>query len=255
MTRTHTKHMRAYIDGVDVSGYSRSIGALEWMFEVQPEATWTDGVKNVLLGQGEIRAGPYNAVLDNDTAGLFALASAGRGTRNLMVCIGANAEPVDGDPMFAWAFEQNSYSADAGAGFVTANIPFGGASYSSTLTYRKPWGFLLHAKAARTAVNTATGLDDSGASSSLGGIFVYHLFSSNGTVTLKAQHASTNSDGSFSDLTGATSGSITAAVTPQSGIVALSTTATINRYTRWQIALGTATTATFTLGLIRNTIG
>lgn len=257
MTRTHLKHYRAYTDGVDVSGYARQIGTLGSTFAAEAGAALTDGVKNIMMGQGAIQAGPINAFLDNDAAGLFALAGTGsndHGTRNLMIAIGANAAPVAGNPIFAWKFEQLSYNVEPGGGFVAANIPFGDASYASTLTYKQPWGFLLHAKGAETAVNTATGLDDNAGASTLGGIFCWQLFSSNGTVTLKAQHAATNSNGSFADITGATSGSINASVTPQSGMVALSTSLSISRYTRWQLVFGTATTATFALGFIRNYI-
>lgn len=254
MTRTHQKHLRAYVDGVDLSGYSRSLGAIGAMADANPDSAWTDAVKNVVLGQTTIQMSDLNTILDNDTAGAFNLLSAGVGQRNFMLAIGVNAEPANGNPMFAWQFEQAAYMGEAGDGFVSANVNFGGASYG-ILTYKKPWGFLIHAKGTETAVNTATGQDDNGASSVLGGIFCYQLFSSDGTVTLKAQDASTNSNGSFSDLTGATSGSIDASSSPKSGMVALSTTATIRRYTRWQIVLGTATTCTFALGLIRNNIG
>lgn len=253
MTRTHNKHIRVYVNGVDMSGYSRTIGPLAWMFGAEPDAAMTDAVKNIIVGQADIQAGTLNAFLDNDTAGLFA--NKAQGTKNLLVAIGANAAPVAGDHVFAWKFEDTGYMAEQGSGFVAANLPFGGASYASTLTYKRPWGILLHANAARTAANTAVGIDDNGASSALGGIFCYHLLSSDGTVTLKAQDAATNSDGNFADLTGATSGSITAAVTPQSGMVALGTTATVRRYLRWQLALGTATTATFVMGFIRNNLG
>jgi hypothetical protein len=252
MTRTHNKHVRVYVNGVDLSGYSRTIGPLAWMFGAEPDAAMTDGAKNIVIGQGDIQAGVLNAFLDNDAAGLFA--NKAQGTKNLLVAIGANAAPVAGDNIFAWKFEDTGYMAEQGSGFVAANLPFGGASYASTLTYKRPWGILLHASAARTAANTAVGIDDNAASSALGGIFIYHLLSSDGTVTLKVQDAATNTDGNFSDLSGATSGSITAAVTPQSGMVALGTTATVRRYLRWQLALGTATTATFVMGFIRNNL-
>jgi len=252
MTRTHLKHFRTYVNGYDLSGYSRSIGSLDWTFGAEPDAALTDSVKNILIGQGDIMAGPLSAFLDNDTAGLFSLQA--QTERNYMVVMGANAEPAAGDPVFAWKFQDTGYMAEQGTGFVAATLPFGGASSQGVVTYKKPWGFLLHAKAARTAVNSSTGLDDSGASSTLGGVFAYHIFSSNGTVTVKCQHASTNSDGSFADLTLATSGSVNASSTPQSGLVALSTSLTINRYTRWQISFGTATTVSFCAALIRNTI-
>lgn len=252
--RTHNKHVRAYMNGVDVSGFTRSVGSLDWTFGAEPDAAVTDEVKNILIGQGDIAAGGYSAFLDNDTAGLFTLASAGTQTINYMVAIGANAAPVAGNPVFAWKFEQTSYSAEAGAGFVAVSVPFGGASYASTLTYKKPWGVLLHASSAETAVNTAAGIDDNGASSALGGIFVYHLHSSDGTVTIKAQDATTNLNASFADITSATSGSIDATTTPQSGMIALAKTATIRRYLRWQIVLGSATGATFTCAFIRNNL-
>jgi hypothetical protein len=208
------------------------------------------------MGKGDVGAGPINAFLDNDAAGLFVLAGSGtanQGTRNIMIPIGANAAPVAGDNFFAWQFEQTSYTVEQGSGFVGVNIPLGGASYASKLTYKKPWGIVNHAKSAETAVNTAIG-QDGGASSALGGVFVYHIFSSNGTVTVKAQDAATNTNPSFSDLSGATSGSVDATSAPKHGMIALGTTATVRQFTRWQIVLGTATTVTFTCGLIRNTI-
>jgi hypothetical protein len=254
MTRTHNKHLRVYCDGVDLSGYGRNIGALEWVFDAEPDASFVDESKNILIGKGDIKAGTLNAFLDNDAAGLYVLANAGTATRNLLVAVGANAAPVQGDNIFAWKFEQSGYNVEQGSGFVSVTLPFGGASYASTLTYQKPWGKLLHAKGAETAVNTSTGIDDNGASSALGGIFIYHLLSSDGTVTLKAQDAASNLNASFADITGATSGSIDASVTPASGMVALSTTATVRRYLRWQLVFGTASTATFIAAFIRNNL-
>ena len=252
--RTHNKHIRAFMNGVDVSGYTRAVGSLDWSFGAEPDAAVTDEVKNILIGQGDIQAGGYSAFLDNDAAGLFTLASAGTQTINYMVAIGTNAAPVAGNPVFAWKFEQTSYSAEAGAGFVAVTVPLGGASYASTLTYKKPWGILLHANGAETGANTAVGIDDLGAASALGGIFVYHLLSSDGTVTLTAQDATANLDGSFAAITGATSGSIDASAAPKSGMIALGTGSAVRRYLRWQLAFGTASTATFTAAFIRNNL-
>ncbi len=254
MTRTHLKHCRVYMDGYDLSGYEKSIGEMSQVFEVSPETAFTDEAKNVILGQPTIGMPSYNGFLDNDTAGAFTLSKASNGTRSLLIAIGANAAPVAGNPIFAWKMEQTGYAVEPGAGFVAANITFGNSSYAAPLTYSTPWGVLFHPSGAETAVNTAIGIDDYGSSTAKGGIFVYQLLSSNGTVTLKAQDAATNTNPNFSDLSGATSGSITAAVTPAYGMVALSTTATVRRYLRWQLVFGTATTATFVCGLIRNYI-
>jgi hypothetical protein len=252
MTRTHNKHVRVYVNGVDLSGYSKQIGPLGWVFGAEPDTAMTDGAMNILIGQADIQAGTLNAFLDNDAAGLFA--NQAQGERNLAVAIGANAAPAAGDPVFAWKFQDIGYMVEPGSGFVAATLPFGGPSTTSTLTYERPWGVCLHPKGAETAASTATGIDDVGAATSLGGIFVYHLTSSNGTCTLSVDDAATNSDGNFAALSGATSGSINASVTPQSGMIALSTSATVRRYLRFQIAFGTATTATFFSAFIRNNL-
>lgn len=238
------------MDGVDLSGYARTVGSLGWEYEFQPARAFNDACLNVIAGVPTISASGHSAFLDNDAAGEFVLAKT-VATRNYVIAYGTNAVAVAGDPMFAWQFEQGNYKAEGGNGFVGVTVELGSASYASTLTYGKPWGYVLHAKGAETAVNTAVGLDDFGAASALGGVFVYQLFSSNGTITLKAQDAATNTNPSFADLSGATSGSIDASATPKSGMIALSTTAAVRRYTRWQIVLGTATTATFALGFIR----
>jgi hypothetical protein len=250
MTRTHTKHLRAYVDGYDLSGYERQVASMGVSYDVSPDAAFTDEAKNIILGQPTISLASLDGFLDNDAAGKFALASAGIGTRNVMVAIGVNAAPAMGDPVFAWEFEQTGYPMQQGDGFVAASLLLGNASYASKLTYSKPWGVLMAPKAARTAVNDATGYDGTAASTA-GGIFVYHLFSSDGTVTLKLQDADANLDGSFGDLTGATSGSVDASASPKSGMVALATDASVDRYLRWQLVFGTATTATFSIAFIR----
>lgn len=377
MSRTHNKHICVFVDGVDVSGYTRSVGSLDWVFDAEPDAAITDEIKNILIGKCNISAGPYSAFLDTAatmpvslgsdkivngtftgdtdwtkgtgwtitteavatavisglltaavapltigktylvtysvvvtsgdvavkdgvttgatrsatgtyeelfTAGATAFSffspsggftgtvdnvsvkeyvtslAADYGTRNTMIAIGANAAPAAGDNVFAWTFEQTANSIEQGAGFVALSIPFGGASFASPLAYKKPWGKLLYAKTTRTSVqgvNTGVGIDDIGVTSTtLGGVFVYHLISSNGTVTLSAQDAAVNNDGGFADsgIAAATSGSILATVCGKSGMIALATNATVRRYLRWQIAFGTATTCVFSVAFIRNNL-
>lgn len=252
MTRINDKFTRLYNNGVDISGYANAIGSLDWMYASSPNAAFSDQVFNAIAGRPTISAGTINAFLDNDTAGLFNQVKTATDNYNLMVAFGTNAVSVAGDPFFAWKFEQTDFQVGGGEGFLPVTIPVGNASYSGVLTHSKPWGVILHPSGAETAVNTAIGIDDRGASSALGGIFVYHLLSSNGTVTLKVQDAATNTNPNFADLSGATSGSIDASSTPTSGMIALSTTATVRRYLRWQLVLGTATTCTFVCGFIRD---
>ena len=77
---------------------------------------------------------------------------------------------------------------------------------------------------------------------------VYQVLAGNGTATISIDNSANNS--AFTALSGATTGSINCAVV-QHGIVALGVTATVRRYLRWQIALGTATSVTFALSFHR----
>ena len=254
MTRTHLKHYRVYVNAYDLSGYARSVGTMAWSFGAEPDMAISDSVKNVIPGAGDIQLGPINMFFDADAAGAKALLASSTNTLTVSVAMGARADPAIGDRAFTWQFEKNSYSVEQGAGFVAANLNLGGASYASTKSFCVPWGVVLAHNTARVAVNSTTGVDDYGAGPpSLGGVFWWHLLSSNGTVTLTAQEADTNSDGSFANITGATSGSITAAATPAYGMAATTEIYAVKRYLRWQLAFGGGSTATFVCGFNRNT--
>jgi hypothetical protein len=249
--RTILKHTRFYADGYEWSGGLRAIGPLQNTYDETDLTTILDAVKGYLPAHSTLGIGTLNGVLDNTaTTGLHILASGAAGTkRTVMVAIGIQAAPAQGDPVYLGEFEQQGYYQEG----PYVSIPFALPSETSTtLLYSKPWGWLLHANGAETAVNTAVGIDDIGASTAFGGYLCYQVTAGNGTATIKVQDAATNANGSFSDLSGATSGSIDCS-TPKYGIVALGRTATVRRYLRWQIVLGTATTVTFCLGFVRAT--
>jgi len=250
MGRTVLKHARAYIDGYDMSGYSRSYGPLEVSFDEHGETALTDGVKNILPGQARISMGTLNGIFDNTaTSGLHVIMEAGTGTRDVMLPIGFRAAPAAGDPTFCGQFEQLGYM-EEGDAMLNVTIPFGMSSAeSSSLLYDKAWGLLLHAKAAATAASTTTGEGiDNDAATALGGIFVYQVFSGDGTATLSVDDSA--DDSSYSALSGATSGELDMS-SVQSGMVAIGVTATVKQYLRWQISLNTANTVTFASAFIR----
>ena len=256
MSRTNNKWIRPYLNGYRAGEYAVNVGNLGFKHEVSTEAAYTDEIKNAMPGRADVTADALNTILAPSAAtGLYELCNSGLGTFDYMVAYGVQAVPKAGDPIFAWRFEQAGYQADPGSGFVMANIDLFSTFATSNPAvlggYSSPFGVLIHADGAETAVNSAVGIDDNGAASTKGGVFFYHLFTSNGTVTLKIQEASTNTDGSFGDLTGATSGSIDASVTPKSGQAACSASAAVKRYLRWQLVFGTADTATFVLGFHR----
>lgn len=252
--RTLDKWKRVYIDGYDVSGNGRTIGPLVIEYDaVDLTAPMSDQVKGYLRGHAQVSPGVFNAVFDNATSplGIYAIAVS-QASRFVMVAQGIRAAPAQGDPVFAGHFLNTGGQLLDDAGAVVVNMPFAGwAADASSLQFSNPWGVLLHANGAETAVNSAVGVDDRGAATTGGGYLAWQRIGGNGTATLKAQHASTNSDGSFADVTGATSGSMDFS-TPGAGINYTTNALTINRYLRWQIVLGTATTVSFVAAFMRN---
>lgn len=248
--RTLNKYSRVYMDGFDLSGHARDIGELDWTYEEAEGTAITDGVVGVLPNQATITPGTLNGLFDDTpTTGLHIVASGADVIRNIMIPIGIRAVPAPGNPVWCSQNEQASYKA-GGEGMVAATINFSPwSARGTTLLYSNPWGILIHEDTAETAVNTGTSDHDYGAQTAFGGWMMYQAFSSNGTVTIKVQDAATDSNPSFGDLL--TSGVIDPSAAPLSAIVALSNTATVERYTRWQIVLGTATTVTFALAFMR----
>jgi len=247
--RTVLRNWRAYVDGYDLSGYTRSFGPLACTFEEGTDDAVTLTVKQTMIGNASVSMGTLNGLFDNTaTAGLHAVMNGAGEVRNVMLACGIQTAPINNDPVFCGTFTQLSYSGDPDNIPVYATVGFGNTSNEAdNLMYSRPWGVLLHAKAAETAANTATGLDQL-AQTTLGGYMMYQSFAGNGTASIKVQDASANVDGSFTDLL--SSGSINFS-TPKSGIVALAKTATVKRYVRFQIALGTATSVTFALAFSR----
>lgn len=250
--RTVLRNWRAYIDGYDMSGYTRSFGPLSCTFEEGVDDAVTLNVKATMTNNASVSMGTLNGLFDNTaTSGLHVIMKGAGTARNVMLACGIQSEPINNDPVFCGKFLQLGYYGEPDNTPVYASIPFGNTTDGAGNTaYAQPWGVLLSAKAAKTAANTAVGLDQAAATTK-GGYMAYQVFSGNGTAAIKVQDASTNSDGDFGDLL--TSGSIDCS-TPKSEIVALAKTATVKRYVRWQIALGTATTVTFALSFTRGNL-
>lgn len=254
MTRLNPKYTRVYANGYDISGTARNYGTVGTKIKLPTAAAYSDAIENTVPGGANIVCGPINAFLSPSAAiGLHELLKAGNIVTDIMIVEASITEPAVGAPVFVWTMQEAEYTANDDE-IVGVNVVFPDAAYTTVKGYDNPFGLLVHANGAETGANTAVATIDNGAASTKGGIFAWQLFSSNGTVTLSIDDAAANTgDGDFGALTGATSGSITASVTPKSGMVALSTTATVKRYIRWQLAFGTANTATFALAFIRGT--
>jgi len=249
-TRTTSRWVRVYADGYDLSGDARAIGPLVQTFDEADLTAFSHGVKGALPGHAMLGIGTLNGTYNNtETTGISVVMESAGVMRTVMVAVGMGAEPAAGDPVYMGEFEQLGYNADPSGVYV--NIPFGNSSArSSTFLYDGPWGQLLHAKAAATAANTATGagIDSAGAATSFGGYLEYQVFAGDGTATISVDDSA--DDSSYAALSGATSGEIDCS-SVQYGRVALSRTATVRQYLRWQISLNTATTVTFALAFHR----
>lgn len=251
MARTNRKWVRVYKDGYDFSGVSRAIGPLSVEHAWGEFNAFSDPIKNGMTGQTTFGCGALDVVFDNTaTTGVHILTSTPAETCDVMVAVGFQAAPTQGDPVFCIQPTQGAYQSVTDDVIVTATIPFLATSNrADTVAYNKAWSRLLRAATATTAVNSAVGIDDAAATTA-GGYMCYQVIAGNGTATIKVQDAAVNNDGGFADLSGATTGSINCAVV-QSGIVALATTATVRQFLRWQVVFGAATTVTFVLTFVR----
>ena len=169
--RTAERWMRVFVDGYDFSGQARKVGPLSIEYDAADLTAIADPVKGFYPGHPNVNVGAINSVFSNTaTSGIHnRLATAGD-IRTVSVCHGIRAVPAMGDPVFAGQFTQGEYTvADDGGGLVV-NLPFTGwASDAVSLGYATPWGVLLNANTARTAVNTATGVDLINVSTAKGG--------------------------------------------------------------------------------------
>jgi hypothetical protein len=249
--RTDPKWWRTYINGYNCSGWTSKIGPLSMEYASHDAtAQQSDTVIGYLRGHLSVNPGTLNGLFNNTaTTGALAVLGDGIAKRVITVAIGIRGEPADGDPCFNGEFLQSAYH-HTGDGAVTVTVPFEGwAADSTSLLYANPWGILLHANAAATGVNAGNGFDhEPGSATTKGGLMVYQVTAGNGLATITTQHSATNIPASFANIIGATTGAIDCAV-KQYGIVAVS--GTINQYLRWQIALDTATSVTFTLAFCR----
>ena len=129
--RTVSKHVRAYVDGYDMSGYTRTVGALDHSFDANEIITLTDEVKGAYPGQGNISVGNINAVFQTTTGSVGfhdILKNAAGAMRNVMIPIGIKSAPTTGHPVFCAQVDQASYQTEPTDGIVTTTLGLGAAT-------------------------------------------------------------------------------------------------------------------------------
>jgi hypothetical protein len=250
--RTSSRWLRTYLGGYAISADLVSLGQAAHEFAEVEMTGAADEIAGVIPGQPSSALGPISGFLDNRTNHLHGLASAASGAQIVSVAVGLQAAPAAGVPVFVHLPDVLKYHAQDVSGGSYVSIELGKRSGRATTNpFGETWGVMLDPGiVAKTAVNGSTGVDDFGAATNFGGYQVAHILAGNGTATIKTQHASTNVSGSFSDLAGATTGVVDCA-TPKALLAATARGLTVNRYIRWQIVFGTATSVTFVLSFVR----
>ena len=244
-----SRFTRAYVNGYDLSGYARSVGELTWGFEHNEFMALEDAILGAYPGQCTIAIGDINGAMDNTSNGMHdVFEDASDAVRDVMIPLGIRGVPASGDPVFCAQVAQNSYNSSIADEVATVTMDLGSwDERGDSKAYPIPWGFVIHAKSAVTAVNTGTADHTYGSQTTAGGYMMYQVFGgSTGTVTIKVQDST---GAGYSDL--ASSGVLTQTTAGLSGLVALGSTGTVDTALRWQIVLGTATTVTFALAFVR----
>lgn len=130
--RTHSKHLTVKVDNsggtlTDISAYTNSVGTLGLIFDTQDVTAYSDGIKNVVLGQpaGPITlSGPFDTVVHSHLTGVC-----GTGTPlSLDVQFGIRHAWESGEPQWGISMSATSgylctsYSVDMNANTWTANF-------------------------------------------------------------------------------------------------------------------------------------
>lgn len=258
MGRTLERYTRVYVDGYDMSGYSRSIGPLEWTFPEITQKSFLDEAAGVLLDTPKISPGTLNAIFD-DTAdvGIHAALKDAGVSRDVLVALGQLAAPAQGDPVFMGAFGHNGYQISGSSGDLILACPFVKSMPDIAMLYEQPWGVLLHGDITETGdsevLNTAIGIDDHGSSTSKGGWMMLHLISATSGFAfgILIEHADTNENASFEAIAGLYKDGLTDSDNHSSWIVQIDPDVEIKRYLRWQAAFSGSGSAEFILGFVR----
>ena len=254
MTKYHSKNARVYMDGYDLSAYTVTIGPCGIEFDNTDQVCLSDAVTATkAVGHPSVPPVTLNGILDTEaTVGLHTVASVPGSSVILTTVVGSANPAVAGDPTHTYTPWQLSYNPGVEmTGAVLATVGFSAVDAAQLGNYGQVFGHLLHPNTAVTAVNSGTSGHDYGSQTTAGGFGFLHILGGDGTCTFTIEHSATDTDAAL-DSTGAIETfDTTDATTRAAEIKELSITTTVERYLRWQITLGTATTVTFVMGFVR----
>jgi hypothetical protein len=228
--KTHPRHWRLYIDGIDVSGVMRTVGGAGITFAEEDVTGWSDAVINHKFGHGQASITGLQSVFDNTALGAHAELSAVEEYLTTLM-FGIKAAPAAGDPAFAAPLGQSMYSI-AGDGPVTVSWELNGPHQDATYP-SKVFGNVVVPITTLSATNNSASHDFGAAQAS--GAHCYLIVTSadaGGTWTLKVQDSA--DDAAWADYATFTADGQT--ILSEQQVV----TASMDRYVRYQATDGGA---------------
>ena len=194
--KTNSRHMRLFLDEIDVSGDTRNVGSFGMTYSEIDVSGWSNGVTNFVLGQPTVMIDGFQSVFNNTaTTGSHVELSA-QEEYNASLMIGIRGAPAAGDPCFAATLQQSSYTM-AGEGALITGISLSGPGQaqlvSNSRTINNCWGQILDPGTALTSTTNGTTVD--GGAATTGGLVTYsHVTaSSGGTWAYQVQHSTDGS--------------------------------------------------------------
>lgn len=236
------KYARIFVDGYDLSGDARNISSAGIGYGEVNMTGWSNTSMQYLTDKylnGGIEG--FQAHF-NDTAnsGSYANLKDSASGKEVMLFLGGNAEPTDGDIAYILASAQTSANItfDGGATIINANFRM------DTVTYNEwPLGNVISPNTSRSATFQGVTLDNGAATANGWHAILMVIASTGGTWSFAVRHST--DDASYSDLATATLNGSTI------GSEHLGGTGTVNRYVRLE-GIRTSGTVTVVCGFARN---
>ncbi len=222
--KTSARHFRLLVDGLDISGDTRQVGAFGVRYAEDDATGLSAGVKNFLLGHPSVFLNGFQAIFDNTAASGSHVELSAQEEYIVSLLMGIRAAPTVGDPAFAAPLQQSSYIV-SGEGVVSIEAAFNGPGQAEAATFNENvFGVVLAYGAVLGATTNGTAVDN-GASSANGGAAHLHVTASDGGAWAFAV-ADSPDDISYADLiTFSSDGSVVTAERAVAG-------GTVNRYVR-----------------------
>ena len=192
--KTHPRHFRLFLDEVNLSGFSRTVGSFGSSYAEDELTGWSSDVKWYNLGQPTHQLSGYQAVFDN-TAALGSFTELKTREEYLVtLMIGVKAAPIVGSSCFCASLEQKNFIMDA-SGPILLNVDLIGPGQTESTLVEKVWGKVLEMGAtSRTATLTGASVDNGAESTGGAEGFLHITVSDGGTWSLKIQDSTNDSD-------------------------------------------------------------